>query len=92
VIVGIGRSSVSSITCKKAVDQSSMQVVQDAVTGRRLATVRLTSQNQLEVQLENAEITTIQFTTENGSQVVEISFSSQKAEISHPSSGTKISL
>lgn len=89
---GIGRSSVSSITCKKAVDQSAMQLVQDAVTGRRLATVRLTSQNQLEVQLENAEITTIQFTTENGSQVVEISFSSQKAEISHPSSGTKISL
>ena len=89
---GIGRSSVSSITCKKAVDQSAMQLVQDAVTGRRLATVRLTSQSQLEVQLENAEITTIQFTTENGSQVVEISFSSQKAEISHPSSGTKISL
>ena len=89
---GIGRSSVSGITCKKPVDQSAMQLAQDAVTGRRLPSVKLTWQNQLEVQLENAAITTVQFTTDNGSQIVEISFSYQKAEISHPSSGTKITL
>ena len=57
-----------------------------------MATLRLTCQNQLEVRLENAEISTVQFTTDNGSPVMEISFAYQKAEISHPSTGTKITL
>jgi hypothetical protein len=85
-----GRSSASGITCKRSVDQLALQLAQDAMNARRLQNVRLSWQNQLELVLNDAEISTVQFTSDNGSQVVEITFSCQRAEVVHVPSGTKI--
>jgi type VI protein secretion system component Hcp len=85
-----GRSSASGITCKRSVDQLALQFAQDAMNGRRLQNVRLSWQNQLEVVLNDAEISSVQFTSDNGSQVVEITFSYQKAEVVYVPSGTKV--
>lgn len=88
--LGMGRNSVSAITCKKPVDQQAMQMMQDALTARRLSNVTLNWQNQLEVLLNNAEITSVQFTSDNDAQVVEVAFTYQKAEIVHTPSGTRV--
>jgi len=85
-----GRSSVSGITCKKSVDQQTLQMTQDALTDRRLASVTLNWQNQMEVLLSNAEISSVQFTSDNGAQVVEVTFAYQRAEVVHLPSGTRI--
>lgn len=87
---GIGRNAVSAITCKKSVDQQALQLMQDALTGRRLSGVTLSCKNQLEVRLNNADITGVQFASDNDAQVVEVTFAYQKAEIVHLPSGTRI--
>ena len=84
-----GRTSVSEITCVRPADQTSVQLVQDAVTHRRLPTITLTWHNQIEVTLTNSEISNLQFITDNGNQVVQATFSYQKGEIAHAASGTK---
>lgn len=89
--MGRGRSSVSGITCKMPVDKLALQLSQDALTGRRLGNVKLNLQNQLEVSLTNAEISSVQFTSDNDTPVVEITFAYQKAEVVHSPSGTEIS-
>jgi len=85
-----GRNSVSGITCKKSVDQQALQMTQDALTARRLSSVTLNWQNQLEVLMDNAEITSVQFTSDNGAQVVEVTFAYQKAEVAYLPSRTRI--
>ena len=85
-----GRSSASGITCKRSVDQLALQFAQDAMNARRLQNARLSWQNQLEVVLNDAEISSVQFTSDNGTQVVEITFSYQRAEVIHVPSGTKV--
>ena len=85
-----GRSSTSGITCTRSVDQLALQFTQDAMSARRLQNVKLSWQNQLKVVLSDAEISGVQFTSDNGSQVVEITFAYQRAEIVHVPSGTKV--
>jgi type VI protein secretion system component Hcp len=85
-----GRSSVSGVTCKKSVDQQALQMAQDALTARRLSSVTLNWQNQLEALLNNAEITSVQFTSDNGAEVVEVTFAYQRAEVAYLPSGTRI--
>jgi len=85
-----GRTSVSGITCRKPVDQLAMQLAHDALTNHRLSTVALNWQNQLEITLSDAEIMSVLFTSDNGTQVVEVSFGYQKAEIVYLPSGARI--
>jgi hypothetical protein len=84
-----GRAPSIPITCKRSVDQLAVQLTQDASTRRRIPTVTLNLQNQLEATLSNADITSIQFVTDNGTPAVEITFTSQKVEIVHVPSGTR---
>jgi type VI protein secretion system component Hcp len=87
----VGRASASGITCKRAVDQLALQLFQDDRTNRRLGSVTLNWQNQLEVVLTNAEVSSIQFTSDTGDQqVVEITFAYQKAEVVHLPSNTRV--
>ena len=88
--MGVGRSSASGITCKMPVDQLALQLSEDALRGRHLGSVKLNWQNQLEVSLTNAEISSVQFTSDNGTQVVEVTFAYQKAEVVHSPSGTRV--
>lgn len=78
------------ITCKKPVDQLALQLAQDALTDRRLSSVTLNWQNQLEASLNSAEISSVLFTPDNGTQVVEVTFLYQRAEIVHLPSGTRV--
>ena len=84
-----GRTSTSGITCKRPVDQLALQLMEDALTGRRISSVTLNWQNQLEAVLTNAEISSVQFTSDNEAESVEITYSYQKAEIVHLPSGTR---
>lgn len=87
---GIGRTSASGITCRKPIDQVAMELVQDAVTMRRLATITLTAQNELVATLTNAEVASVVFTAENGAQLVEVTFDCERAEIQHSPSGMRV--
>jgi Type VI secretion system effector, Hcp len=87
---GTAKSSMTGITCRRPVDQVAMQLMEDAMTNRRLASVTLNWQNQLMATLTNADVTSVLFTSENGSQVVEVNFAYQKAEILHAPSGTRV--
>lgn len=87
----MGRASASGITCKRPVDQLALQLFQDDATGRRLGNVTLNWQNQLEVLLTNAEVSTMQFAPDTGGQqVVEITFAYQRAEVVYLPSNTRV--
>lgn len=86
-----GRTSVSGITCRLPVDQVAMQLLQDALTARRLPSVTLSCQNELDASLTNAEISEVAFSGENGAEVVEATFSAQRVEVLHRPSGSKAS-
>jgi type VI protein secretion system component Hcp len=88
--MGVGRPSVSGITCKMPVGQLALQLAHDALTGRRLGNVTLNLQNKLEVSLTNAEISSVQFTSDNDTPIVEVTFAYQKAEVVHLPSGTDV--
>lgn len=88
---GIGRTSVSGITCRMPVDQVGMQLLQDALTSRRMSGVVLSFQNELEASLTNAEVSGVTFTDENGAEVVEATFSAQRVDVTHRPSGSKAS-
>jgi type VI protein secretion system component Hcp len=88
--MGLGRSSVSEITCRMPVDKLALQLSEDALRGRHLGSVTLNLQNKLEVSLTNAEVSSVQFTSDNDTPVVEITFSYQKAEVVHLPSGTEV--
>jgi type VI protein secretion system component Hcp len=92
VATGMGKGRVSSggITCRMAVDQTAMQLVEYAVTGRRLGNVTLNWQGQLSAALTNADVSSVQFTTDSGNEVVEVTFAYQRAEIMHVGSGTRV--
>jgi len=85
-----GRPSTSGITCRMPVGQQAMQLTQDALDGRHTSAVKLDSQNQLEAMLNDVEISSVQFTTDGGSQVVDVTFIAQKVEITHLPSGARI--
>jgi hypothetical protein len=88
---GTERASASAIICKRPVDQMALQLAQDAMERRNLSLVTLNWQSQLEASLKNAEIMSVQFSSDNGTEIVEITYSCQKAEIVHLPSGTHIS-
>jgi hypothetical protein len=93
VVQGAGAGKMSStggITCKMPVDQLVMQLSEDALRARRLSSEKLNWQNQLEVSMTNVEISSVLFTSDNGSQVVEVTFTSQKAEVVYLPSGTRV--
>jgi len=87
-----GRTSISGVTCKMSVNQMAMELMQDALTARRLPSVMLSFQNELEVSLSDAEVSEVLFTWENGVEVVEATFSAQRIEVTHRPSGTHASL
>ena len=68
-----------------------LQLAQDAMERRNLSLVTLNWQSQLEVPLKNAEIMSVQFRSDNGTEIVEITYSCHKAEVVHLPSGTHIS-
>jgi hypothetical protein len=88
----MGRASTSPIVCRKAADQAAVQLVEEVATGRRIANIALSWQNQVIVKLADAEVTSVQFKVDNGAQIVEVTFASQKVEIEHPASGTRVLL
>lgn len=93
VVQGAGAGKMSStggITCKMPVDQLVMQLSEDALKARHLSSEKLNWQNQLEVSMTNVEISTVLFTSDNGSQVVEVTFTCQRAEVVHLPSGTRV--
>ena len=88
----MGRASTSPITCRKPADQAAVQLTEEAVTGRRIPNVTLSWQNQILIKLADAEVTSVQFKADNGAKIVEITFASQKIEIEHSGSGTRVVL
>ena len=87
---GLGRGSSGGITCKRSVDQLAVQLSQDALTRHRIPNVTLSWQNQLDVALSNPEITSVQFTSDNGNQSVEITYSYQRADVTYVPTGTRV--
>jgi hypothetical protein len=85
-----GRPSTSGITCRMPADQQAMQLAQDSLNGRRMSSLRLTCQNELEATLSNAEISEVQFTSEGNSPVVNVTFVAQRVELTHTPSGEHI--
>jgi type VI protein secretion system component Hcp len=85
------RTTVSPITCRRTVDQETMEFVQDAVVNKRLASVTLSWQGTLLITLTNADISSVTFAYDTTGQVVEVAFASERAEIVHAPSGTKVS-
>lgn len=88
---GIGRTTVTGITCRMPVDQVGMQLLQDALTARHISGVVLSLQNELEASLTNADVSGVTFTEENGTEVVEATFAAQRVEVTHRPSGSKAS-
>jgi len=88
----MGKASTSPIVCRKPADQVAVQLTEEAVTGRRIPNITL-NQNQVVIRLADAEVTSVQFKADNnGAQIVEITFTYQKAEIEHSASGTRVVL
>jgi type VI protein secretion system component Hcp len=87
-----GRPSVSPIVCRKPADQVAVQLTEEAMTGRRTASLTLSWQNQVAVKLTEAEVTGVQFKVDNGTQIVEVTFAYQRVELEHTPSGTKAAL
>jgi type VI protein secretion system component Hcp len=87
---GAHRTTVTPITCRRTVDQETMEFLQDATTGKRLASVTLSWQGTLTVTLTNADISSVTFAYDTTGQIVEIAFASERAEIVHSPSGTKV--
>ena len=90
--MGEGRASTSGVTCRTPVDQTAVQLMQEAMTGRRLASVALSGPNQLDVSLSDAEVSNILFTWDNANEIVEITFSAQRIDVVHQGSGTRATL
>jgi type VI protein secretion system component Hcp len=88
----MGRASTSPIVCRKAADQVAVQLIEEAATGRRIANLTLSWQNQIAVKLTEAEVTGVQFKVDNGAEIVEITFAYQKVELEHTPSGTHVAL
>jgi type VI protein secretion system component Hcp len=88
---GARRVTVPVITCRRTVDQESMELLEDAATNKRLAGVTLNWQGVLVATLSNADVSSVTFTSDSSGQVVEISFASEKAEISQSPSGVRVS-
>jgi len=86
-----GRTSVSGITCKRSVDSQSMQFTQDALTNRALSTLTLSWEGQLEVTLSDAAVSSVQFMSDSGAQVVDVTFAYRKVEIAHLPSNMHVS-
>jgi hypothetical protein len=78
------------ITCRRTVDQESMALLQDAMTNRRMPSVTLSLQGSLVIALTNADVSNVTFTADNGTQIVEIAFTSERWEITHAPSGSKV--
>jgi Type VI secretion system effector, Hcp len=70
----MGRASTSPIVCRKAADQVAVQLIEEAATPRRIASLTLSWQNQIAVKLTEAEVTGVQFKVENGAEMVEVTF------------------
>jgi hypothetical protein len=87
---GARRVTVPVITCRRTVDQESMELLEDAATNKRLAGVTLNWQGVLVATLSNADVSSVTFTSDGSGQVVEISFASEKAEISQSPSGVRV--
>jgi hypothetical protein len=88
----MGRASTSPIVCRKAADQVAVQLIEEAATPRRIASLTLSWQNQIAVKLTEAEVTGVQFKVENGAEMVEVTFAYQKVELEHTPSGTHVAL
>ncbi len=86
-----GRETISGITCRMPIDQLALQLTEDALTARRLPDVELGYQNYLQVLLTNAEVSSVQFASDNGTEVAEVTFTAQKLEITHLPSKTRVS-
>jgi len=78
------------ITCRRTVDQESMALLQDAMTNRRMPSITLSLQGSLVIALTNADVSNVTFTADNGAQIVEIAFVSERWEITHAPSGSKV--
>ena len=87
-----GRASTTPIVCRKAADQAAVQLLEEAVTARRIPNLTLSWQNQIAVKLTEAEVTSVQFKVDNGAEVVEVTFAYQKVEVEHTPSGTHAAL
>jgi type VI protein secretion system component Hcp len=88
--MGAGRTSISGVICKMAVDQLAVQLMQDAMTAKRLQSLTLSCQNELEVSLTDAEVSQVEFTWDNAAEIAEVTFAAQKVEVVHPGSGTRV--
>ena len=87
-----GRASTTPIVCRKAADQMAVQLMEEAVTARRIANLTLSWQNQIAVKLTEAEVTGVQFKVDNGAEIVEVTFAYQKVEVEHTPTGTRVAL
>lgn len=87
---GARRPTVSPITCHRAVDQETMEFVQDALTEKRLPNITLSWQGTLVITLSNADVSSVTFSSDNTGQIVAIAFAAERAEIVHSPSGTKV--
>jgi len=88
----MGRASTTPIVCRKAADQMAVQLMEEAVTARRIANLTLSWQNQIAVKLTEAEVTGVQFKVDNGAEIVEVTFAYQKVEVEHTPTGTRVAL
>lgn len=84
-----GRTSVSAITCVRAVDQVAVGYVEDAMT-HKLVNVTLNWGGQITAALSNAEVSSVQFTMMNNAEVAQIAFNFQRMELTHTGSNTKV--
>lgn len=85
----MGRASTSPVVCRKARDQLAVELLEQTVTARRIASLTLSWQNQIAVKLTEAEVTSVEFKADNGAEIVEVTFADQKVEAEHTPSGTR---
>lgn len=88
----MGRAWTSPVVCRKAADQLAVELVEQALTARRIASLTLSWQNQISVKLTDAEVTSVEFKADNGAEIVEVFFACQKVELEHTPSGTRLAL
>jgi len=86
-----GRTQVDGITCVMPVNQESLQLIDDAITGKRMASAILTWQNVISVTLTNAFVSSVQFTADGSQPVARVTFLFTKMDLQGPG-GTRITL
>jgi type VI protein secretion system component Hcp len=84
-----GRMQMNGITCVRPIDQQSMQLMAECMTGQHKASITLTWQSVFVATLSNVHISGVLFTSSGSQPVAQVTFQFAKMDLEQPLTGTR---